>query len=372
MLLLIAQNKLFNLEGDVIMNFVTFLKMFTRRIIVQNRVEDVQLGVKSYKIKLNLTKQKTWPGLIQKAKDGGLDVIETYVFWNFHEPDDISHLVGAFPYRPVEDLAFVVARFCQRGGTCQNYYVHGGTNFGRTTGGPFISTSYDFDAPLDEYVQTLQDYFSNDTFRCRSLMSCAMAVVYKTSSTCVAFLANIDKQHDAIASYNGRSYHLPAWSVSILPDCKHVVYNTAKVNYMATVQRFVPASVGDEFSVSKAISLNWSYIHEPIGISSNDAFNRRGLLESIRSKQSIRAMKNVESYKVLVASLDMRQLIHVMLYVQNPANRPTYPDSITDEERFMFRKFGLRMKLSCSLVKVAKRAGTVTGQNGHKPKRARA
>jgi beta-galactosidase GanA len=27
-----------------------------------------------------------WPGLIQKAKDGGLDVIETYVFWDIHEP----------------------------------------------------------------------------------------------------------------------------------------------------------------------------------------------------------------------------------------------------------------------------------------------
>ncbi|MFS7897596.1 putative beta-galactosidase [Helianthus anomalus] len=27
-----------------------------------------------------------WAGLIQKSKDGGLDVIETYVFWNLHEP----------------------------------------------------------------------------------------------------------------------------------------------------------------------------------------------------------------------------------------------------------------------------------------------
>jgi beta-galactosidase GanA len=27
-----------------------------------------------------------WAGLIDKAKDGGLDVIETYVFWNMHEP----------------------------------------------------------------------------------------------------------------------------------------------------------------------------------------------------------------------------------------------------------------------------------------------
>lgn len=27
-----------------------------------------------------------WPGLMQKAKDGGLDVVETYVFWDVHEP----------------------------------------------------------------------------------------------------------------------------------------------------------------------------------------------------------------------------------------------------------------------------------------------
>ena len=26
-----------------------------------------------------------WPDLIQKAKDGGLDVIETYILWNAHE-----------------------------------------------------------------------------------------------------------------------------------------------------------------------------------------------------------------------------------------------------------------------------------------------
>lgn len=27
-----------------------------------------------------------WPELIQKSKEGGLDAIETYVFWNLHEP----------------------------------------------------------------------------------------------------------------------------------------------------------------------------------------------------------------------------------------------------------------------------------------------
>nr|GEW29195.1 hypothetical protein [Tanacetum cinerariifolium] len=67
MLLLIAQNKLFNLEGDVIVDFVTALKMFTRRIIVQNMVKDVQLGVESYQRKLNLTKsQRSYPLILAK------------------------------------------------------------------------------------------------------------------------------------------------------------------------------------------------------------------------------------------------------------------------------------------------------------------
>ncbi|XP_062107772.1 beta-galactosidase 9-like [Humulus lupulus] len=59
---------------------------------------------------------------------------------------------GRLPHRPVEDLAFAVARFYQRGGSFQNYYMYfGGTNFGRTFGGPFYITSYDYDAPIDEY-----------------------------------------------------------------------------------------------------------------------------------------------------------------------------------------------------------------------------
>ncbi|GKE30180.1 beta-galactosidase 3, partial [Tanacetum coccineum] len=59
---------------------------------------------------------------------------------------------GAIHKRPVQDLAFAVARFIQKGGSFVNYYMyHGGTNFGRTAGGPFITTSYDYDAPLDEY-----------------------------------------------------------------------------------------------------------------------------------------------------------------------------------------------------------------------------
>jgi hypothetical protein len=55
------------------------------------------------------------------------------------------------------------------------------------------------------------------------------AHVYKTGSVCAAFLANIDDQSDKTVTFNGKAYKLPAWSVSILPDCKNVVLNTAQV-----------------------------------------------------------------------------------------------------------------------------------------------
>nr|GFA19698.1 galactose-binding domain-like protein [Tanacetum cinerariifolium] len=59
---------------------------------------------------------------------------------------------GPIPTRPVEDIAYAVARFIQNNGSFVNYYMyHGGTNFGRTAGGLFITTSYDYDAPIDEY-----------------------------------------------------------------------------------------------------------------------------------------------------------------------------------------------------------------------------
>ncbi|GKD60696.1 hypothetical protein Tco_1298205, partial [Tanacetum coccineum] len=59
MLLLVIQNRLFNLEGDVIVHFAAALRMFTRRIVIQKRVEDLQLGVESYQKKLNISKPRT-------------------------------------------------------------------------------------------------------------------------------------------------------------------------------------------------------------------------------------------------------------------------------------------------------------------------
>ncbi|GKA46155.1 hypothetical protein Tco_0738951 [Tanacetum coccineum] len=60
MLLFLVQKKLSNLERDVIFDLGLALRMFTRRIFILKRVEDLQLGVKSYQKKLNITKPETF------------------------------------------------------------------------------------------------------------------------------------------------------------------------------------------------------------------------------------------------------------------------------------------------------------------------
>ncbi|GJS07968.1 hypothetical protein Tco_0364764 [Tanacetum coccineum] len=61
MLLLAVQHKLF-LDGSVIVDFIVALRMFTRSLILNRHVADLQLGVESYQKKLNITKpQKTFP-----------------------------------------------------------------------------------------------------------------------------------------------------------------------------------------------------------------------------------------------------------------------------------------------------------------------
>lgn len=56
------------------------------------------------------------------------------------------------------------------------------------------------------------------------------AYVY-TSETggCAAFLSNYDTESAAKVLFNNMHYSLPPWSISILPDCRNVVFNTAKV-----------------------------------------------------------------------------------------------------------------------------------------------
>nr|GFB00090.1 hypothetical protein [Tanacetum cinerariifolium]GFB00095.1 hypothetical protein [Tanacetum cinerariifolium] len=60
MLLLLVQGKLSNLTVEERFAFNVSLRMFTRSIVIQRRVEDLQLGVECYQKRLNLTKPDTY------------------------------------------------------------------------------------------------------------------------------------------------------------------------------------------------------------------------------------------------------------------------------------------------------------------------
>ncbi|XP_058755763.1 beta-galactosidase 3-like [Vicia villosa] len=168
---------------------------------------------------------------------------------------------GPIHKRPVQDLAFAVARFVTRGGSFVNYYMyHGGTNFGRTAGGPFVATSYDYDAPLDEYGLIRQPKYGHLKELHRAIKMCERALVstdpivtslgssqqahvYSTESgDCSAFLSNYDSKSAATVLFNNMHYNLPPWSVSILPDCRNAVFNTAKVGVQTSQMQMLPTN----------------------------------------------------------------------------------------------------------------------------------
>ncbi|KAJ4831118.1 hypothetical protein Tsubulata_010634 [Turnera subulata] len=171
---------------------------------------------------------------------------------------------GAVPSRPAEDVAFSVARFILNNGFFVNYYMyHGGTNFGRTSGGPFIATSYDFDAPLDEYGLPNEPKWGHLRDLHKVIKQCEpallyaeptvsslghnqQAIVFKSASACAAFLANYDTKYPVKVNFENGHYDLPPWSISILPDCKTAVYNTAKPGVQSSQKKMTP--VGGGFS----------------------------------------------------------------------------------------------------------------------------
>lgn len=196
---------------------------------------------------------------------------------------------GATPYRPAEDVAYSVARFILNGGSFVNYYMyHGGTNFERTSG-RFVATSYDYDAPIDEYGLPREPKYTHLKNLHRAIKTCEAALVSanpkvtklgssqeahvfsSNNGACAAFLSNYDTKSLAKVTFGGAQYELPPWSVSILPDCKREVYNTAKVN-----------SPGYHAKMSLVSSFSWqSYIDETPTTDVDGSFSGQGLYEQL-------------------------------------------------------------------------------------------
>ncbi|OMO52031.1 hypothetical protein CCACVL1_29402 [Corchorus capsularis] len=113
-----------------------------------------------------------------------------------------------------------------------------------------------------------------------------LADVYDDGSgVCAAFLSNTDNKTDVNVVFRNVSYHLPAWSVSILPDCKNVVYNTAKVGSQASVVEMVPEELQPSVaSPTRGLKgLKWDIFVENAGIWGVADFTNNGFVDHINT-----------------------------------------------------------------------------------------
>ncbi|KAI5381832.1 hypothetical protein KIW84_UN0397 [Lathyrus oleraceus] len=171
---------------------------------------------------------------------------------------------------------------------------HGGTNFGRTAGGPYIIIAYDYDAPLDEYgnlnqpkwghlkkihaaIKLGEKVLTNGTVTEKQYGDSVYLTTYANNATGekFCFLSNSHNSKDVeVDLQQDGKYHVPSWSVSILQDCNKEVFNTAKVDAQTNV--YVK-----KLSKELGNSLIWTWASDPVEdtLQAIGTFNASQLLE---------------------------------------------------------------------------------------------
>ncbi|WOH03682.1 hypothetical protein DCAR_0623081 [Daucus carota subsp. sativus] len=178
--------------------------------------------------------------------------------------------------RSAEDIAYSVINFFARGGSFVSYYMYyGGTNYGRISSS-FVTTRYYDEAPLDEFGFFREPKFGHlrDVHRALKLSKKALlwgerkiqtlnhhvkTIVYEKPgdvSMCAAFIINNKTKIPTTVNFRGVDVYLPAKSISVLPDCKTVVFNTETVTAQHSARNFV--------TVNTDKNLNWEFYQEPI------------------------------------------------------------------------------------------------------------
>jgi hypothetical protein len=154
--------------------------------------------------------------------------------------------------RTPQNIAYAVAKFFAMGGAGVNYYMwHGGTNYGREA--MFLqTTSYDFDAPINEYglnttkgkhlgklhaiiAEYADALLNNNPMKPVAIGNKQSAVTYSVKGKKIAFIANDDAAPADVKTGKMR-FILPPMSVTIIGNGKALM-NTAEVTASVTVKR---------------------------------------------------------------------------------------------------------------------------------------
>ena len=175
---------------------------------------------------------------------------------------------AAYRVRRPEEIAYAAARFIAAGGSGINYYMwHGGTNFDREA--MYLqTTSYDFNAPLDECGLTTTK--SNHLSRLHAVLHRVAPTLLAADRpqaqplggeavafTCgdMAVIANDSETDAARVDWRGASMELPPWSARIFID-EELVFDSHAIDPADVVaRRHEPADAGPA---------DWASLAEPL------------------------------------------------------------------------------------------------------------
>ncbi|KAI9165149.1 hypothetical protein LWI28_008663 [Acer negundo] len=250
-----------------------------------------------------------WSSLIAKGKEGGLNVIQTYVFWNLHEPQpgqydfsgryDLVKFIkeiqaqglyatlrigpyiesewtyGGFPFW-LHDVPDIVYRsdnepfkFYMQNFTTKIVNLMKSEGLYASQGGPIILSQIEneyqnveaaFGEKGPSYVQwaakmAVELETGVPWVMCKQIDAPdPVAYVFQDATEgCVAFLVNNDGRENATVQFQNLTFQLLPKSISILPDCETEIFNTAKVNTeynerkTTTIQTFTAIVGWEEF-----------------------------------------------------------------------------------------------------------------------------
>lgn len=202
---------------------------------------------------------------------------------------------------------------------------HGGTNFGRFASS-YVTTSYYDGAPLDEYGLIWQPTWghlrelhaavkqSSEPLLFGKYSSFLLgqeqeAHVFESELKCVAFLVNFDKSQMPKVTFRHLSFQLAPKSISIISDCRSVVYETAKVKTQH-------GSRTDEVVQSLSDINTWRAFKEPIPLEVKKAmYTTSQLLDQLS------ATKDETDYLWYIVSHDYRAIGDDQLVLLNVESR---------------------------------------------------
>ncbi|GAB2218059.1 hypothetical protein Droror1_Dr00001276 [Drosera rotundifolia] len=228
--------------------------------------------------------------------------------------------------RPVEDMAYSVAHWFAKNGSHVNYYMYyGGTNYGRTAAA-FVTTRYYDDAPLDEFGLVREPKWGHlrdlhyalalsrkallwGRYRMEAHSNRLQAMIYEKpeDGICAAFLKNNDSHIARTIKFRGKDYFLPKKSVSILPDCKTVVFNTNQIVSQHSARFLTRSEVANK-------NLKWQMTTETVPTEGR-TFHRKPVEQYAMVKDSSDYLWYTTSIELDILDMPMRKWLHPVLEV---------------------------------------------------------